>query len=228
MTTGLFLAALALALAGLIKPRAAKRATHELETAASPALVALLCLLIAALFVAQLRTIELAAATQIPYPSRYAGLPVVPIDESPPLYSHTPAWVATDILALTLAETAVLTALYLALRGRRASRGTVAAIALTSALMIAAALRTPAATTQDLYLYVGFGHLGSAAYAPPAVPFAGEFRAVNRLWGLPMLPAAYGPLWIVVFALELARGQLARGASRSVSRRGRRSFFVPP
>ena len=90
--------------------------------------------------------------------------------------------------------------------------------------MLAAALRTPATTSQDLYLYVGFAHLGSAAYAPPAVPFAGEFRAVNRLWGLPMLSSAYGPLWIALSRASLYAGD-SLGAQVEAFRAAGAIFF---
>ena len=206
MTAGLFLGALALVLVGFLRPRAASGEPPAQSAPAPAGWTALFCALAAVLFLAQLRAVELAAATQVPFPAGYTGLPVVPIDESAPLYSHTAPWVANTMLALSAAETAVLFALYRVLRGRRPTRATVAALGLACAVMLAAALRSPATTSQDLYLYVGFAHLGQAAYAPPATAFAGEFRAVNRLWGLPMLPAAYGPLWIALSRLSLLCG----------------------
>jgi hypothetical protein len=204
VTAGFFLGAIAIALAGLLPHRTARPGAPK--GAASLGLVAALCAVVALLFLAQLHAIEIAAATQVPYPAAYANLPVVPINESPPAYGHTPPWVANTMLGLSVAESGALIALYLALRGRKPPRGALLAIGLASAAMLAAALRTWATTSQDLYLYVGFAHLGSAAYLPPAVPFAGEFRAVNELWGLPMLPAAYGPLWIALSRATLLAG----------------------
>jgi hypothetical protein len=208
VTTGLFLGALALVLAGALRARV-RRSDTPSEAAQLPPqefLVALLCALATALFLAQLRVIEIASATQVPFPHVYAGLPVVPLDESAPAYGHTPPWVTTTILGLTIAETGALFALYRSLRKRRPTRATAASICIACAIMLAGALRTSATTSGDMYLYVGFAHLGTASYAPPAVPFKGEFAVVNRLWGLPMLPAAYGPVWIGLSRLTLLAG----------------------
>jgi hypothetical protein len=52
------------------------------------------------------------------------------------------------------------------------------------------------------------GHLGAAAYDPPATPLPREFSAVNTLWGVPLYPSPYGPVWIV---LSTALVKLAPG-----------------
>ncbi|HMD01683.1 MAG TPA: hypothetical protein VKG44_01840 [Candidatus Baltobacteraceae bacterium] len=210
MTAGLFLGAIAMALATLIaRGKAVPGAPRAAARPAPPGfLAALLGASIAALFLVQLRTIEIAAQTQVPFPPAYAGLPVVPIDEAAPAYGHTPPWVGNTVFALTLGQSAAMLALYRVLRARRPGRGAALGVALASALMLAGALRTPATTSEDLYLYAGFAHLGAAAYAPPALPFQGEFRALNRLWGTPLLPAAHGPLWI-----GLSRASLLAGPS---------------
>ena len=119
MTAGLFLGALALVLAGFVRPRAAEPPVAEGSAKPSALAVVLLCAMLATLFVVQLRAVEIAAATQVPFPPAYATLPVVPIDESPPLYSHTPPWVANAMLAFGVLETIALYGLYRALRGRR-------------------------------------------------------------------------------------------------------------
>lgn len=208
MTTGLFLGALALVLAGALRTRVCRSDSASAAAQLPPQafLVAFLCALVAALFLVQLRVIEIAAATQVPFPHVYASLPVVPLDESAPAYGHTPPWVTTTILLLTIAETGALFALYRMLRTRRPTLATASSLCIACAVMLAAAMLTPATTSGDMYLYVGFAHLGAASYAPPAVPFEGEFAAVNRLWGLPMLPAAYGPVWIGLSRWTLLAG----------------------
>jgi hypothetical protein len=203
---GVFLSALALVLAGFLRPRVpAQAAPSPAPGQPRVALIALLCALLTALFLVQLRAIEITVATQWPFPRAFAGLPLVPIDEAPP-FSLVPPWFATTILALTIAQTAVLFALYRALLGRRLTLGTGSCIGVSCALMLAAALRTPALTSDDLYLYVAYAHLGFSSYAPAAAPFHGEFSILNKMWGLPILSAAYGPLWIGVARLSLLAG----------------------
>jgi len=203
---GVFLSALALVLAGFLRPRIPAEAEQSAPPGQPPfALVALLCALLTALFLVQLRAIEITVVTQWPFPRAYAGLPLVPIDELPP-FSLIPPWFSTTVLVLTLAETAVLFALYRALLGRRLTLATGACIGISCAVMLAAALRTPAVTSGDVYLYVAYAHLGFSAYAPADVPFSGEFGVLNNMWGLPILPAAYGPLWIGFARLSLLAG----------------------
>jgi hypothetical protein len=203
---GVFLSALALVLAGFLRPRVPAEPARPAAPEQTPvALIALLCALLIALFLVQLRAIEITVVTQWPFPRAFAGLPLVPIDEAPP-FSLIPPWFATTILFLTIAETAVLFALYRALLGRRLTLGTGACIGLSCAIMLAAALRTPAVTSDDVYLYVAYAHLGFTSYAPAAVPFSGAFAVLNHMWGLPILSAAYGPLWIGFSRLSLLAG----------------------
>jgi hypothetical protein len=72
------------------------------------------------------------------------------------------------------------------------------------AAMAYGALAAHAADSSDIYLYVGLAALGPAAYAPPAVPFPADLAAVNQLWGTPLFPSAYGPVWIAVSHVALA------------------------
>jgi hypothetical protein len=193
---------------GLAGPGAAEPAS--LGTA-SIVRLALGCLVVVAAFVAELRVIDVAAATQVPMPPWFARLPLVPIDENPPLDGHTPPWVGNDLLALAALQSAALYALYRNVHGRTLGTAGTALVACACAALLACALATHGtAAGADLYLNVGYGHLGLQAYAPPARRFAGEFVAINRLWGVPILPAAYGPLWILVASgLVKAFGTLA-------------------
>jgi hypothetical protein len=173
--------------------------------------LALACLVLVAAFVAELRVIDVAAATQVPMPPWFARLPLVPIDENPPLNGHTPPWVGNDLLALATLQCGALYALYRSLRGRTLGIVGTVLVACACAALLGCALATHAtAAGADLYLNVGYGHLGIDAYATPARPFPGEFVAINRLLGVPILSAAYGPLWIfVASAIVNAFGTLA-------------------
>ncbi|HTX59247.1 MAG TPA: hypothetical protein VMH02_06165 [Verrucomicrobiae bacterium] len=105
--------------------------------------------------------------------------------------------VAGTLLALALVQSFALLALHRA----PPSRGLVVA---GSAALFALALAAPAFVSPDPYAYVGDALLGVRSYAPPAQPFAGAFGLVNRLFGAPMLPSPYGPLWTACATLVTA------------------------
>ncbi len=69
--------------------------------------------------------------------------------------------------------------------------------------IVTLSIAEPALTSADVYSDVGFALLdGVRAYAPPAQPFQHEFKFIsdwaNLAWGVPMVPAPYGPLWLAV------------------------------
>jgi len=166
---------------------------------ANAALLALCCAVLVGAFFAELAVVGTAALTQVPLPDWYAQLPILPIDENPPLYGHTPPWVGNELLALAALQSVALYGLYRVLRRNTLGGAGLALLGVSSAAMLFGALSTRGtAATFDLYLNVGYAQLGLGAYAPPDRPFAGEFGAINRLWGTPILPAAYGPLWLLI------------------------------
>ena len=165
-------------------------------------------LLGASLFFVQLVVIEVAARQQRPFPSWFAQLPLLAIDDRGPLFAHTPEWVSDCALALAMAQCAALVTLERTLRGRRLPAIGTAALGACCALMLVAALLTRSTTSFDLYAYVGSARLGDEAYRPPSIGFDGAFALLNKIEGVPILPAAYGPLW-----LGLARSITAAASS---------------
>jgi hypothetical protein len=122
-----------------------------------------------------------------------------------------PRWAHLALIATACAESAVLYGLYRALRARAIDMPQRAVLAVGALAMVVAALRAHAVLGMDLYAYAGFARLGvPAAYATPATPFTGDFGAVNAMWGLPMLPSPYGPLWVWI-------AHLAAGGAGSLS-----------
>lgn len=103
--------------------------------------------------------------------------------------------VANLVLVLAIVESVALAIFVLGLEalGRR---GSLVAIGVVAAALAAIALNARAEDSPDPYLYVGQALLGAAAYRPPAVPFPGDLGTINRMWDNPILPSAYGPLWI--------------------------------
>ena len=104
----------------------------------------------------------------------------------------------TEFALLVLLETGCLIALYYGLA--RPTRTNVA-IALAGTLLACAdAVTARAASSADMYAYVGFTLLGTHAYAPQGGAFAGEYSLINAWWHTPLVSAPYGPLWLAAAA----------------------------
>jgi hypothetical protein len=194
-----YLVLIALWVASLALPRRPAREASPRARGVAPLPQVLFCTaLLAAAAVAQLHVVALAAHQQVPLPAWRAALPLVPIDDSPPLFGHTAAWIGESSGALALLQSALLAALYAFVRGRTLSRAAWFGVAGAGGLIALAALFTSGLTSSDIYLYAGHGMLGLGAYSPPAARFGGEFGAINDLRGVPIYPSLYGPLWLAV------------------------------
>jgi hypothetical protein len=73
-----------------------------------------------------------------------------------------------------------------------------------SAALILMSLASPVMLTADAYAYVGDALIGRLAYAPPNVPFTGQFAPIDTWWHIPLPPSPYGPLWLVAAWLVTA------------------------
>ncbi len=157
--------------------------------------LALAVAILAAAFFAQLALITLAARLQRPFPAWFSALPLLPIDDRAPRFGHAPFWSAVAVC--TLVETVALFAVYRAGRGRRFGRRARAVVAAGAAAMMLAAFLTPAITSFDMYAYAGSAHVANP-YHPPARAFDGEFGLINRIYGVPIFPSPYGPVWLAL------------------------------
>jgi hypothetical protein len=99
-----------------------------------------------------------------------------------------------------------------------------AAIVASIVLMGAIAMTSRHLIAADVYAYVGYAKLGlHQAYSPPSVPFGPGYEPVNRLWGEPMIPCIYGPLWLILQILasgwthSLTQGIVATRALGAIS-----------
>jgi hypothetical protein len=125
----------------------------------------------------------------LPLPSRA----LIPLPLASAITTHQNAVVATMLLLAGL-QTYALLALY---RGRPSGR----AVALASSVLVVASVLSPAMISADAYAYVADALLGLRAYAPPNVPFSGEFAPIGAWWSTPMPPTPYGPLWLLACRL---------------------------
>ena len=115
---------------------------------------------------------------------------------------HLPAAYGNGFAALVIVETLALVALYHGLAAPTA--GKVAGVCCGALLAYADAAASPAATSADMYAYVGFTLLGVHAYAPPATAFPGAYATINAWWHTPLIASPYGPLWLGVSGLVAA------------------------
>jgi hypothetical protein len=195
---GLLLTALAGLVAGHTGPDA--RAVRRLPLRrANAALVAALAFATSLGFVAYVAVTAAAAHAQRPFPAWFTQLPILVIDDRAPLHAHAPFGAAIE--SAVLFETLALGGLFFALRDRVVDRRTVAALVAAFVVMAAAALATPVATSFDTYAYAGAAKLGEMAYRPPAVAFPGDWSLINRIYGVPIVPSPYGPMWLGISRL---------------------------
>ena len=134
-----------------------------------------------------------ASVTMLHPPSWRAALPI-PV--APHGIAH-PDLVEAAMLLLGAIETYALLGLY-------RTRISFALIAAGFAGLTLISIASPAFVSPDAYAYVGNAVLGLQSYAPPAGDLPGAYAVVNRLFGTPLPPAPYGPLW-----LAIARGVAA-------------------
>lgn len=163
--------------------------------------LALAVAVVTAAFLVQLGFVSAAARSQIPFPAWFRALPLLPIDDRGPLYGHAPFWTAGALC--TLLETLALYAVYRIGADRQFGRRARAVVCCGAGAMLLAAWLAPALTSFDMYAYAGSAHVPDP-YHPPARAFAGEFAVLNRLYGIPIFPSPYGPVWLALARVALA------------------------
>jgi len=166
---------------------------------ASPLLGVGLAFVLAGSLAVALRLTEYAAHAESAPPPFAAALPYAVIDPQlgPPTAVHL------ALLALGALQAFVLFRLYRALRERSVPPLERALLAIPAALMLIVALGAHAVSGFDTYAYAGYAQLPNLAqaYAPPPTRLPGTFGVVNDVWGTPLVPCYYGPLWVVLSQL---------------------------
>jgi hypothetical protein len=134
-----------------------------------------------------------------------ALLPIATIEPGPLNLRCITADSATRIEAIRIAELLTLATLrLLSSRWRLESRVPPFLVAGAALMMAFLALEARVSESADMYLYVGLAQATPSAYHPGTIAFAGDVGAINRLWGLPLMPSAYGPLWLALSKAALA------------------------
>jgi hypothetical protein len=125
-----------------------------------------------------------------------------------------PRFSPTDLAQLfgiiSLVQTGVLALLYVSLASGPERRRDLALTAVGTAAMLVCGLCFRN-TGGDIFAYAGSALLAHP-YAPEHVRFSGEFAVINGLWGYPLLPSPYGPVWATLAHLIVAPFHTMRGA----------------
>ncbi|HMD03077.1 MAG TPA: hypothetical protein VKG44_08970 [Candidatus Baltobacteraceae bacterium] len=154
---------------------------------------------------------ELAGANQHPHPEPpwWGSLPLKFFLQHAGYTTRLSLWFVLALQIIVLLQTSALCALYFVLRRVRVVSAALCVILAGAALaMLAIALSAQTMSESDLYAYVGLALAEPTAYHPNGIPFSGEGVILNKLWGLPLLPSVYGPLWIAI-----SKGAVASGHS---------------
>jgi len=158
--------------------------------------VAAACALICLLFALKLHIVNMAAHNFSNLPSYVRDLPI-PAVQSSTTYNNVDAFRANIVETICITQSFLLLALVFLLQRNDAQTRLVGIfIASTATILAILALFSPAMEGVDLYLYVGQALATPNAYHPNIHLLPGEYAIINKMWGLPLCPSAYGPLWI--------------------------------
>jgi len=167
--------------------------------------VAALCIVLCILFAGELAIINGATHNTRHLPAYVRSLPIPTIQTGVAHLEDVDAQRSLYIEGISILESVVLFALAALLRGTPQDTRTLHAIIVVTAVTLAMlALRAPSMLCSDLYLYIGLAQASPNAYHPDHRPFTGDLAVINTIWGLPLFPSAYGPLWIALSKLAIA------------------------
>ncbi|HEY0798577.1 MAG TPA: hypothetical protein VGD50_05475 [Candidatus Baltobacteraceae bacterium] len=167
-------------------------------------LIALCCLLLCCLLRIQLTATDQVARSLLHLSTYASGFPI-PMIGAGFLYSaDVDAPRAMIIEVAATAEALILLLLGAMLVFNAGHEKLITGIlTATAAALAALALFAPAMESADLYSYVGLA-LTPQPYHPAAYVLPGDAAVINRLWGLPILPSPYGPLWLALSRVVVA------------------------
>jgi hypothetical protein len=166
-------------------------------------LFALLCAVLCATFALQIALTDRAVLSQAPLPDWFRALPLLYFAPYPPIAAAVDESLIQWTQVLAVVESVILLGMYFALRRIDCRGRAFAAVTfLSMAILSVIALRS-VTTDVDSYLYIGNALVWTHEYVAPPIPFAGEDAVINRMWGMPLLPSAYGPLWGLIAKLSL-------------------------
>ena len=112
------------------------------------------------------------------------------------------SWIGSDLaLLLSVMQSVLVGIVVLSLRKHGRNRRAIALVVVAFLAMVMVALSDRILKSGDVYAYVAFIKLGLAAYHPPAREFTGDLHIIYVMWGTPLLPCPYGPLWLGIASI---------------------------
>jgi hypothetical protein len=177
------------------------------DLARTTVVVAALCVLTCGLYASERYILEYMGAHQNPQPvpAWFADLPLAYVLQFPPYHIAWNPSLLTLLDAIAILQCAVLAGFYFALRHIPGLPPGLCVIVFAGAVVLSAiGLRAQTMSGDDLYLYIGLALAGPSAYHPDAVPLSGIDAAVSQMWGVPIHPSPYGPLWIALSKLAIS------------------------
>ena len=166
-------------------PRLPSRAAGAIYLGAAAAL--------AASVLVQLHVDSMQAAHNRPWRDVRLVLPVPVIGDGTASMFTSDArfWLATI-------QTLLLGALLFAGRAVRAQdrKVAIASTVLLAGIALAACVRAPELSSNDVYAYIGQARTAGSPYRPAAVALPGDDVAIGKVWGTPVVASPYGPLWV--------------------------------
>jgi hypothetical protein len=151
---------------------------------------------LAASFALEIVLLVQTAHAALPHVAWLSRLPI-PIVYSYPL-NYVSQFDRTAFALISVVQTLLTAVFLLATSNERWGKRETLISAIAAGLIAVIAVLSPNMSSADMYAYVGYSLLGlNHAYAPPATSLPGEFSLIHRIWNLPLIPAAYGPLWVL-------------------------------
>jgi hypothetical protein len=164
---------------------------------------ALLCSVLCATFALQIALTDRAVLSQTPLPDWFRSLPLLYFAPYPPIAAAVDVSLIQWTQVLAVVESAILLGMYFALRQIDCRGRAFATVTFLSMVILSVVALRSVTTDVDSYLYIGHALVWTHEYVAPPIPFAGEDAVINRMWGIPLLPSAYGPLWGLIAKLSL-------------------------
>jgi hypothetical protein len=137
-----------------------------------------------------------AAYVLVPRPDWQNRLPVHFFTIGPLFDIYSKPTLATKVEILSILQSLMLAMFYVSLRGARITRTIVVTVMLGAAAMGFASLQAIVAGP-DIFSYIGLG-LSQSPYDPGRVPLPHADMLIANVWGYPLLPSPYGPVWNLI------------------------------
>jgi hypothetical protein len=162
-----------------------------------------LCISLCLLFACELSIIQSATHTLVGLPAYIIKLPIPMIASGLIHRNDVDAYRAMLVEGISIGESVTLLALAMLFPPKEKILSIRVILAFTAIVLGVLAVRSPSMLSSDLYIYVAHAEIANA-YHPNHIPLPGDSAIINTMWGNPLVPSAYGPLWIAISKIAIA------------------------